>query len=45
MPERRVFALVSGYRDVRKIVDLATLGEFETCKALCSLANLGRIRR
>jgi hypothetical protein len=44
MPERRVFALVNGYRDVRKIVDLATLGEFETCKALCNLANLGHIQ-
>jgi hypothetical protein len=26
--ERRVFALVNGYRDVRKLVDLSCLGEF-----------------
>jgi len=39
--ERRVFALVNGYRDVRKLIDLSCLGEFETCKALCNLANLG----
>jgi len=39
--ERRVFTLVNGYRDVRKVIDLSCLGEFETCKALCSLANLG----
>ena len=41
--ERRVFALVNGYRDVRKLVDLSCLGEFETCKALCNLANLGHV--
>jgi hypothetical protein len=41
--ERRVFALVNGYRDVRKLIDLSCLGEFETCKALCNLANLGHI--
>jgi Domain of unknown function (DUF4388) len=43
-PERRVFALVNGYRDVRKLVDLSCLGEFETCKALCNLANLGHVQ-
>jgi len=41
--ERRLFALVNGYRDVRKLVDLSCLGEFETCKALLNLANLGHV--
>lgn len=41
--ERRLFALVNGYRDVRKLIDLSCLGEFETCKALCNLANLGHV--
>jgi len=41
--ERRVHALVNGYRDVRKLIDLSCLGEFETCKALLSLANLGHV--
>src|SRR5215475_5434602 len=39
--ERRVFVLVNGFRDVRKLIDLSCLGEFETCKALLNLANLG----
>ena len=39
--ERRVYTLVNGFRDVRKLIDLACLGEFETCKALLNLANLG----
>jgi Domain of unknown function (DUF4388) len=43
-PERRVFVLVNGFRDVRKVVDLSCLGEFETCKALCNLANLGHVQ-
>lgn len=42
--ERRVHALVNGYRDVRKLIDLSCLGEFETCKALCNLANLGHLQ-
>ena len=41
--ERRVYSLVNGYRDVRKLIDLSCLGEFETCKALCNLANLGHL--
>jgi hypothetical protein len=41
--ERRLFALVNGYRDVRKLIDLSCLGEFETCKALLNLANLGHV--
>ncbi|MBF5046341.1 DUF4388 domain-containing protein [Aggregicoccus sp. 17bor-14] len=42
--ERRVFALVRPGRTVRKLVDLACLGEFETCKALCNLVSLGHLR-
>ncbi len=38
--ERRVHALVTPVRDVRKLIDLTCLGEFETCKALCNLVNL-----
>jgi len=41
--ERRVYSLVNGYHDVRKLIDLSCLGEFETCKALCNLANLGHL--
>jgi hypothetical protein len=41
--ERRLHVLVNGYRDVRKLIDLSCLGEFETCKALCNLANLGHV--
>ncbi|HEY1907263.1 MAG TPA: DUF4388 domain-containing protein [Myxococcaceae bacterium] len=41
--ERRLYALVNGYRDVRKLIDLSCLGEFETCKALCNLSNLGHV--
>ena len=41
--ERRVYSLVTGYRDVRKLIDLSCLGEFETCKVLCNLANLGHL--
>jgi hypothetical protein len=43
-PERRVFALVRPGRDVRKLVDLSCLGEFETCKALSNLVTLGYLR-
>jgi len=39
-PERRIYALVTPARDVRKLIDLSCLGEFETCKALCNLVNL-----
>jgi hypothetical protein len=38
--ERRVFGLIAPERDVRKLVDLSCLGEFETCKALLNLVNL-----
>jgi Domain of unknown function (DUF4388) len=39
--ERRIYALALRGRTVEKIVDLARLGEFETCKALLNLVNLG----
>jgi hypothetical protein len=42
--ERRVHALVTSSRDVRKLIDLSCLGEFETCKALCNLVNLGFLK-
>jgi hypothetical protein len=42
--ERQVFALVRPGRDVRKLVDLSCLGEFETCKALSNLVSLGYLR-
>jgi hypothetical protein len=39
--EQRVYDLAVPGRPVEKIVDLSRLGEFETCKALLSLLNLG----
>jgi hypothetical protein len=42
--ERRIYALVTPVRDVRKLIDLSCLGEFETCKALCNLVNLGYLK-
>ena len=42
--ERRVYELVSGDRDVSKLIDLSMLGEFETCKALLNLVQLGHLR-
>ena len=42
--ERRCFELAEPGRTVEKIVDLARVGEFESCKALYSLANLGYLR-
>ena len=42
--ERRCFALVEPGRTVEKIVDLSRLGEFETCKALFNLVNLGDLK-
>jgi hypothetical protein len=39
--ERRVYELAVPGRSVEKIVDLSRIGEFETCKALLSLVNLG----
>jgi len=42
--ERTLYELVSSDRDVRKLIDIASLGEFETCKALCKLVNLEYLR-
>ena len=42
--ERRVFELALPGRTVERIVDLSRLGEFETCKALRNLVNLGYLR-
>jgi hypothetical protein len=42
--ERRLYALVTPVRDVRKLIDLSCLGEFETCKALCNLVNLDYLK-
>ncbi|HET9553585.1 MAG TPA: DUF4388 domain-containing protein [Anaeromyxobacteraceae bacterium] len=39
--ERKVFELAVPDRTVERIVDLSRLGEFETCKALLNLVNLG----
>lgn len=38
--ERKLYELIKPGRDVRKLVDIALVGEFETCKALCNLVNL-----
>lgn len=42
--ERRVYELIGPGRDVRKLVELSCLGEFETWKALVNLLNLEYIR-
>jgi len=42
--ERKVYELAIPGRPVEKIVDLSRLGEFETCKALLALVNLGVLR-
>jgi hypothetical protein len=42
--ERRAFELAVPGRTVDRIVDLSRLGEFETCKALQNLLNLGYLR-
>jgi hypothetical protein len=42
--ERRVYSLAAPGRDLRKLVDLACLGEFETCKALLNLVNNDYLR-
>ncbi len=39
--ERRVFSLATPGREVRKLIDLSCLGEFETCKSLLNLVNQG----
>src|SRR5262249_9465448 len=42
--DRTVYELVGSGRDVRKLIDIAGLGEFEPCKALCKLVNLEYLR-
>jgi hypothetical protein len=42
--ERRCLELAHPGRTVERIVDLSRLGEFETCKALFNLVNLGYLR-
>jgi len=42
--ERRLFLLAVPGRQVEKIIDLSRLGEFETCKGLLNLVNLGYLR-
>lgn len=42
--ERRVYEAISPTRDVRKLIDVSCLGEFETCKALLNLINLQYVR-
>jgi hypothetical protein len=42
--ERRCQELAQPGRTLEKIVDLSRLGEFETCKALLNLVNLGYLR-
>lgn len=41
--ERRVHELVKSSRSVDRLIELSRLGEFETCKALCNLLDLGLI--
>lgn len=42
--ERKVYTLADPGVPVERIVDRSRLGEFETCKALLTLANLGYLR-
>lgn len=42
--ERRVFDEIAPGRDLRKLVDICCLGEFETCKALLNLVDLEYVR-
>ncbi|HZH02393.1 MAG TPA: DUF4388 domain-containing protein, partial [Myxococcaceae bacterium] len=42
--ERTVYALIAPGRDVRRLIDLSCLGEFETCKALSNLMGLELVR-
>ncbi|WP_224249506.1 DUF4388 domain-containing protein [Hyalangium gracile] len=42
--ERIVYDKIGPGRDVRKLIDVSCLGEFETCKALLNLVNLEYIR-
>ncbi len=42
--ERNIYNLATSGRDVRKLIDLGCMGEFETCKALLNLVNLGYLQ-
>jgi hypothetical protein len=42
--ERRVFEEIVLGRDLRKLIDVCCLGEFETCKALLNLVNAEFVR-
>jgi hypothetical protein len=42
--ERRVFSLIRPDRTVSKLIDLSRIGEFETCRALHHLLDLGYVR-
>jgi hypothetical protein len=42
--ERKVFALLAPSRTVQELIDLARIGEFETCKALANLTNGGYLK-
>jgi hypothetical protein len=42
--ERKVFELIRPHHNVRKMIELSCLGEFETCKALLNLVNLGYLK-
>jgi hypothetical protein len=42
--ERAVYEKITPGRDVRKLIDVSLLGEFETCKALLNLINLEYVR-
>jgi hypothetical protein len=42
--ERAVYEKIGPGRDVRKLIDVSCLGEFETCKALLNLINLEYVR-
>lgn len=42
--ERKIYGLVKAGRDVRRLIDLSALGEFETCKSLLNLVNLGYLK-
>ena len=43
--EKRILPLLDGVRSVRDIMDITSLTDFETCRALFGLLSAGRIRR
>lgn len=42
--ERKLLRLAVPGRDVRRLIDMSCMGEFETCKALLNLVNLGYLQ-